>query len=177
MALRDLLDITLIVMGFENTLRIEYKQNKPVDSIITEAVKALEIIHQVHFDKTIYELQKDNDLIRDTLNTLIVNLEESLKQVSLLICISIFDNIYPETLADVNYLGINKEQLKTALKYLQNEELYKTRSSFFSTLISANDNVEFCIIKRLFVILGVLERIGMADGVAIIAQYLYLGGL
>ena len=39
------------------------------------------------------------------------------------------------------------------------------------------NNIPMCMVKRLFVILLMLARLGVVEGVAIIAHLLYLGGL
>ena len=81
------------------------------------------------------------------------------------------------SLADVNYVGFAKATLLQSLKYLQDIDCYQKREAIIRPLTTALTNVEMCTIKRLFTILLVLERIGVSEGVCVIAQYLYLGGL
>ena len=104
-------------------------------------------------------------------------LAECLKQLTALTSISMFTKKPPINLADVNYLGFTSETLTTALKYLQDRVCYEKRSTIVPALVGALNNVEMSQIKRLFIVMLVMEKLGIYEGVAACAQLLYIGGL
>lgn len=174
MSMRDRLSQKDILLAFESVLKIEYKE-RDIEKIRQLSKAAIENAFQVKLQSDIYTTQATNRLIGDTLETFLAQLTECLKNMSLLLSVTMFDRRYGITLRDVNYLGFAEEQLLTALRYLQDEVMYEKRGSFFPAMIRNASNLEVSPVKRMLTIMCVLEVIGVKEGVALIAQYLYLG--
>lgn len=172
----DLMSIDRILLSFESTLKIEYDE-RDTHKIITSAINKLENAYKVHMDKDIYELQAQNMLVAENLNVLISQISDCLKELALYIDISMFNTSVGISLADVNYMGFGSPELLTALKYLQNKSLYDQRTTIIEPITAALSYIDMCTIKRLFIILLVLERLGVKEGVSVVARFLYLGGL
>ena len=98
--------------------------------------------------------------------------------LSLYLQLKLFHKNMGITLADVNYLGYAKKNLLTSLKYLQDETQYKKhREAIVSSLSNTLNNISMCSVKRMFICLLVMDRLGISEGVAIMAELLYIGGL
>ena len=54
---------------------------------------------------------------------------------------------------------------------------YEKRCTLVPALVGALNNVEMSQIKRLFIVMLVMEKLGIYEGVAACAQLLYIGGL
>ena len=78
-------------------------------------------------------------------------------------------------LADVSYLGFTSETLTLALKYFTDKIQYEKRSTLIPSLIDGVNRLEVGTVKRLFVIMLVLEDLGISEAVAACAQLLYEG--
>jgi hypothetical protein len=172
--LRYKLSLTDILMGFENTLKIDYRDSE-IEKIIKNSRQRLENAYGVKLSGDIYEDQVDTRLVGDKIDLLLSQILDKMKSLALIMSISLFDKRYGESLKDFNYMGFTEEELKTALKYLQDEVLYEKRRVFFYQIIKSTSIMEISNIKRLLVIMIVLEHLGIKEGVALIAQYLYLG--
>ena len=172
----DNLSIDSILLTFENNLKIEYRERETY-KVIDNSVAALENAFKVKMDKDIYSLQTENQLIGDNMSLLLAQIVECCKSMSFYTSLCMFNRSIGISLADVNYFGFAKTTLLQSLKYLQDKDCYTKRDAIIKPLTSALTNVEMCVVKRLVTIMLVLERIGVSEGVAIIAQYLYLGGL
>ena len=153
--LADMFTLQQVLLSFENTLRIEYTE--------TDVSRIIKLSKQ--------KLESEN------LNVFLQELAECLKQLTALTSISMFTKKPPINLADVNYLGFTSETLTTALKYLQDRVCYEKRSTIVPALVGALNNVEMSQIKRLFIVMLVMEKLGIYEGVAACAQLLYIGGL
>lgn len=174
--LSELLFIDHILISFESVLKIEYEE-RDTQKIIQSAIGLLENAYGVKLDDDIYKIQAKNMLVSDTINVLLQQVMECLKELSLYIDINMFNRSIAISLADVNYLGFAKEEIVTALKYLQDKDLYEQRSQLIPPITAAVSNIDVSEIKRLFVIMLVLERLGIKEGVTVVARLLYLGGL
>lgn len=172
----DFFSLKDILLLFENTLRIEYEESDCL-KIIKSAKQKLENAYQVKLDKPVYDVQAQNELVSDALNMFLAELAEGVKNLSAFTNMVMFSKIPSISLADVNYLGFTRETLTTALKYLQDKALYEKRQSIIPPLRNAVSNIEMSQIKRLFVIMLVMEELGIKEGVAVVAQHLYIGGL
>lgn len=169
--------LTNILVSFEGVLKIEYTAEERTSDIIDKAIERLESTYST-LDKDIYTLQSENQLAADKLNLLLRDIKAVLEQLSFFIQLKLFHKNVPFTLSDINYLGYAKTQLLTALKYLQDVDSYKQRhSDICKPLYNTLDNIGICTPKRLFVCLLMLERLGVTEGVSLIAQLLYMGGL
>lgn len=168
------LDATL--QQFETALKIEY-QEKDATQVINNAINGLESAYKIRFDKDIYTLQAENQMVGDTVSLLLTQIQEACKSLALYIDVNMFNRSIGISLASVNYLGFSRFELMQGLRYLQDCDLYKQREGIIGPLTMALTNIDINSIKRLCIILLVLERLGVAEGVAIVAQILYLGGL
>lgn len=174
--LSDMYTLQQILVSFENTLRIDYRE-ADTQAVIKGAVQGLENAYQCKLDQPVYTVQAQNMLVADTLNEFLATLSKCFGDLAALSTISMFTKKTPIRLEDVNYLGSTSASLMTALKYLQDRVLYEQRGDIVTRLPSMLNNVEMCQVKRLFIIMLVLERLGIFEGVAACAQLLYLGGL
>jgi hypothetical protein len=128
-------------------------------------------------DKPLYDLQAESMLVADSINILLSQILECLKSMSLYIDISMFNTSVGISLSDVNYLGLGSPELLTSLQYLQYTQTYESRGTIIEPLTSAVSYIDMCTVKRLFIVMLVLERLGIKEGVSVVARFLYLGGL
>lgn len=174
--LKESISLDATLQQFETVLKIEYKYNE-ADKVINRAIEALESAYQVHIDKDLYALQTENQLVGDNIYLLLTAIQEACKSLALYVQVNLFHKSVGISLASVNYLSFAKPDLLHGLKYLQDVDLYQKREGIVPPLTIALTNIEMCTIKRLCIIMLTLERLGIAEGVSIIAQFLYLGGL
>ena len=175
--LSDMFTLQQVLLAFENTLRIEYTE-KETSKIVRAAKNKLENAYQCRLDMPFYRVQAQNELVSENLNVFLQELAECVKQLTALTSISMFTKKPPIDLADVNYLGFDRAVLNTSLKYLQDRVYYEKRQEQVIPAIStALDNVEISQIKRLFIVMLVLENLDIPEAVAACAQLLYLGGI
>lgn len=172
--MRDKISQKDILLAFENVLKIEYKE-RDIEKIRITSKTAIENAYQVKLNSDIYTAQASNRFVGDTLDLLLSQLTECLKSQALLTGITMFDGRFGITLRDVNYLGFAERELLAALQYLQSEVLYEKRNSFLPAMIRNSSNIELSPLKRMLTIMFVLETLGVKEGVALMAQYLYLG--
>lgn len=167
-----------ILVSFEGVLKIEYAPDQRVQDTLDKAIQHLENTYGVTFTKDIYSLQSENQLTADNLNLLLQDIKACLEQCSFFIQLKLFHKNVPFTLADINYLGYAKSNLLTALRYLQDKAQAKAhKNEVIKPLYNTLDNISMCTPKRLFVVLLMLDRLGVVEGVALLAQLLYMGGL
>ena len=172
----DLMPLSSILINFEQVLKIEYNEMS-AERIIRSAKAKLENTFSVRFDKNVYELQAENRLVAETLNMFLEQVVDALRDLSLFIDNCMFNSNIPINLKDVNYLGFAEESLRVGLRYLQNSKTYVQREAIIIPLRAAVGNIEPCDIKRLFIILFMLDDLGIYEGAAVVAKLLYLGGL
>jgi hypothetical protein len=173
MAYRDQISLKDILLSFENVLKIEYSERN-IEKIKQNAVMALENIYRIQINGDINAVQ-NNPLERSQLDVFNNQLISCLKSLSFLTSITLFDKRIGATLKDVGYLGFSEQQLRAALQYLQDETLFEKRGSFLPQLIRNASNLEVREMKRLLTIMFVLEGLGIKEGVAVLAQHLYVG--
>ncbi len=172
----DSQSIDSILLSLESTLKIEYDE-KETKRTLDAAISRLENVYGIRIDKDIYTLQAENRLVEGYIDTFLVQITECLKAMSFYIDTTMYMKNMCVSLADVNYLGLSKLELVTALKYFQDKKLYEERDIIVPVLTAAVTNIDMCTIKRLFIVLLLLERLGIPEGVCVIARFLYLGGI
>lgn len=172
----DMCQLQQTLLSLESTLRIEYN-DKDVPRTVRRAVSQLENAYQCKLDKPVYVVQAQNELVSENLNVFLLEVAEALKQLALLNSVVLFTKKPPILLADVNYMGFTADTLTTALKYLQDIIYYEKRENIIRAMESALNHMEMTQIKRLCIILLVMERLGIFEGVSLCAQLLYLGGI
>lgn len=174
----NMLSINNILVSLEGTLKLEASSDLKVSEIIDAAVQRLENTYAITLDRDVYAIQEENQLTADYIDSLLRDVKECLAQLSLYIEMKLFHKNLGLTLSDVNYLGYSKTQLLTALKYLQDKDEYKKHGAeVIQPLCNTLNNISMCNTKRMFIIMIMLDRLGITEGVAIMAQLLYLGGL
>lgn len=167
-----------ILVSFEGVLKIEYAPDQRVQDTIDKAIQHLENTYGTTFSKDIYSLQSENQLTADNLDLLLQDIKSCLEQCAFFIQLKLFHKNVPFTLSDVNYLGYAKSNLLTALRYLQDDGQAKLHShEVIKPLYNTLDNISMCTPKRLFVVMLMMDRLGVTEGVALFAQLLYMGGL
>lgn len=173
---REYLTLEDVCSEFEDALKINYK-SRMVEAIITDTKADLKATFHVEMDKPLHELLAESSFLENDLNTLSVSIESALKDLSFLLALSLYDSRYPETVEDKDYLGFAKDVFLGSLKKIQRADLYKESDVIIPALKRATDKIDMCLIKRLLIIMFVLYELGVDEGVCIIAQYLYIGGL
>lgn len=174
----DTISFNNILTSLESTLSIEMLGDMTVSEIIDAAVQRLENTYAFTLDRDVYTLQSESQLTADKIDALLKDVQQCLAMLSFYTNLKIFHTNMVITLSDVNYLGYAKEQLLTALKYLMYENEYRKHSTEIITpLYNTLNNIPMCSVKRMFIILLMLARLGISEGVAIMAQLLYVGGL
>ena len=172
------ISLVSILTSLESVLKIEYLNDSKVEDVIRRAIEELENTYSVSFTTDLFSMQEANQLTSSKLDTLVRDITQVLGQLSLFIQLKLYHKNVPIQLADVNYLGYAKQQLLTSLAYLQDEkEAITQRDEIITPLISTLNNLGMSSIKRLFISMFVLNKLGVYEGVSIIAQFLYLGGL
>lgn len=172
--IRNTIALSDVLTALENQLRIEHTQSD-IGEVRLQTRQRIEASFGIQINSRITEMQ--NGLTNDSISSFLAQITESLKTLSLLLSVSLFDKKYAETLADVNYLGFSKQSLMTSLKYLQDEKMYARRQDFFPDLVRSIGKIDMSRIKRLLIVMVVLEDLGIDEGVAIIAMYLYSGAV
>lgn len=170
--------ISQILVSLESTFKIEVTGEATINDIVSAAIAKLENTYACTFDKDVYALQAENQLTAENINLLLKDVRQCLAMLSLYLQLKLFHKNMGITLADVNYLGYAKKNLLTSLKYLQDETQYKKhREAIVSSLSNTLNNISMCSVKRMFICLLVMDRLGISEGVAIMAELLYIGGL
>lgn len=173
----DTLSLTQAITSIESVLKIEYAKDSKLKEITTDAVRRLEDTYGLSINKDIYTLQAENKLMTDVFDRFILEITECVKQFSMYVCLQTYNHSLTFTLSDVNYLGYERNQLMSMLKYLLDKELYPRRTEVVESMKMAIDNIPLNVVKRLFVAMLLLEQLGIVEGVAVIAQLLYMGGI
>lgn len=171
------ISFTQALTSVESVLKIEYSKEAKLADIIHDSIKRLEDTYGVTIDKDIYRLQAEHELAGNMLDKFLMEVTECLKQLALYNSLQIYNHGHGYTLADVNYLGLSRPNLLQELKYFMDKDLYSKREKIVNSLKQAVDNVPLNYVKRMFVALFLFEKLGIVEGVAILAQLLYMGGL
>lgn len=174
----NMVSATSVLLGLEAALRIEMDPNKKTKENVNAAIERLENAYVVTFDRDVFSLIEESQLMSDKLSIFLRDVQQALYGLSFFTDLKLFHKNIPITLADTNYIGYAREQLLTALQYLQDENEYaKHADSIMAPLENSLDNVPMCSVKRLFISMLVLHRLGISEGVSCIARVLYIGGL
>lgn len=170
--------INQILVSLESTFKIEVTSESTVDRVVSSAIDKLENTYACTFDKDVFTLQAENQLTAENINLLLKDARQCLAMLSLYLQLKLFHKNLGITLADVNYLGYSKKELLTCLKYLQDETQYKKHGeAIINSLSNTLNNIPMCSVKRMFMCLIVMDRLGITEGVAIMAELLFTGGL
>ena len=170
--------LTQVLIGLEGTLCIEYSESLRVDEVLKDAIIRLEEKYGTTFDKDVYSLQEENQLSADKINQFLLNIKGGLEELAFFVSLKLYHKNLPITLAEVNYIGYSRQQLLVSLRYLQDVDEYKKHGKeIIVPLTNQLNNITACTVKRLFVVLLMLDKLGIVEGVSIVAQLLYLGGL
>ncbi len=166
-----------IIINFESVLLIEYDEQS-VDVIVDRTIRLLEDHYNVNFNKTITELQAENQLTADTLNKLVTDIGVCIEKLTFYTMLKYYHKNLVLSLSDVNYLGMGKKDLITALQYMMDVDYQKRyKDQVLQTISLALNNIPICPIKRLFIIILVMDKLGVDEGISCIANLLYMGGL
>lgn len=164
--------------SLESTLSLEMQSEQTVQEIIDAAVIRLENMYACTLDADLFTIQGENALVADNISHLLRDLQMCLCQIAFYTNLKLYHTNMAITLSDVNYLGYSKAVLLTSLKYLQYEkEAESHREDIIKPLYNTLNNITMCTVKRLFISMLMLDRLGVYEGVAVIAQLLYTGGL
>ena len=172
------LSINNTLLSLEGVLHLDYGQDHTVEEVLDKAKADLENSYGIILDKSVYEIQAENQLSAQNIDHFLLDLTAALQQASLYLVLGLYQKNIPFSLADVNYLGFARDNLITALKYLMDKDLYvKERYEIVVPITTALDNVQLNYVKRIFVIMLMLDRLGVYEGATVMAHLLYIGGL
>lgn len=174
--IRDNISLSNVIYGFESVLRIDQSLVE-IDKIVANSIAKLENAYAVKLDQPLYEVQLNQRFTNASINELVEEIEACCKNFSLIVLLAMYDKVFGETLQSVSYLGFERNELLKALKYLQDKDYYEEHNTFFYKIVNAMDTIPTCTVKRLFIIMIVLEKLDVREGVSIIANYLYSGGV
>lgn len=175
--LSNMVDLSTAVLAFETVLKIEYDETD-TKRVIQNAIRKLETSYGMRIEgKTLYALQSENINLADNIQNLLMQILECTKTVSFLFQNGMYHHSIPITLSSVKYLGLGKTALQTILRYFQNEDEYYLSKNTVPQLVLGLDGVDMCTVKKMFIILLVLDQLGVTESVAVMAQYLYYGSV
>lgn len=173
--IRDDITLTSILCQFENILRIEYLPS--TKETIDNSISSLENAYGVQLDKPLFDIQVEMRFTNSSITDLVNSIEACLKDLSLLLSVSLYDKVFGETLQTIKYCGYTRKQFLINLKYIQDKDCYDKSGNLFYLITDALDNIQVCTVKKLLVIMLILARLEIREGVSIIANYLYAGGV
>lgn len=172
--LGDMVDLSTAVLAFETVLKIEYDE-PDTKKVIQNAIRKLETAYGMRIEgKTLYDLQSENINLADNIQNLLQQILECTKTVSFLFQNGMYHHSIPITLSSVKYLGLGKVALQTILRYFQNEDEYYLSKNTIPQLVLGLDGVDMCTVKKIFIILLVLDQLGIAESVSVLAAVLIL---
>lgn len=175
--LSNMADLSTAVLAFETVLKIEYDETD-TKRVIQNAIRKLETSYGMRIEgMTLYDLQSENINLADNIQNLLMQILECTKTVSFLFQNGMYHHSIPITLSSVKYLGLGKTALQTILRYFQNEDEYYLSKNTVPQLVLGLDGVDMCTVKKMFIILLVLDQLGVTESVAVMAQYLYYGSV
>lgn len=165
------------LLAYESVLRIEYIE-RGTEEIIASAIRKLENKYAIKLvGTTLGEASRTNTHVAKIVETLLKQVLDCSKTTSFIFMCGMFNHNLPITLGAVKYLGLGKEALQLMLRYFQNSDEYSITQDTVPQIIAGLDGINMGTTKRLFVIMLVLDRLGIREGAAIIAQLLYYGTL
>lgn len=163
-----------ILIGCERTLYIEHNEREII-RIVDNAIAKIESEFGLVIGKsTIQQLLLEPTVSNASLELFIQQIAEVLKSLSFLITLTCHDRQFPFHLRDYSFLGFEESNCLAALKVLQDVEMFTKRESFYNSFIRSVDRLNMCELKRWLCILAVFERLGIAEGVSCISQFLYI---
>ena len=175
--LKDMIDLNAAVLSFETVLKIEYTETS-TSRIVDSAIRKLESAYSMRISgKTLYEIEVENINLSETVQNILHQILECTKTFAFLFQSGMFFHSIPTTLSTVKYLGLGRESLQTVLRYFQNMDEYYLAQNSVTQLMLGLDVIDMSMVKRIFIIMLVLDRIGVEESVAVIAQYLYYGSV
>lgn len=173
--LKDMVDLNTAILSFESVLKIEYEETDTV-RVISSSVTKLENAYGMRIGcKSLYDLQIENVNLADSVQNLLMQILEATKTISFLFMGGMFNHDIPVSLSTVKYLGLGKTALCSILRYFQNSNEYYLARNAVKQIEIGLDGIDMCTVKRLFIILLVLDKLGVEEAVSVLAQYLYYG--
>lgn len=173
-------DISLneLLVSLESVLLLEYREGMKTEETLDAAVERLENTHAVKFDTDVFTLMNRSELMISNLSILMRDLKTALSTLSFYNDLKYFHKDLSITLSSVNYLGMAREELLNALRHLQdNNQSAKHADKIMPPIQNALDQIPHCTVKRMFSLILLMHRIGVSEGVSIMARLLYMGGL
>lgn len=175
--LSNMVVLTDNLLAYEAVLRIEYTERE-TEMVINSAIRRLENVNGVKLAGTTLDaVAKTNTHVAGIIESLLKHILECSKSTSFIFMCGMFNHNLPITLSSVKYLGLGKEALQLMLRYFQNVDEYAITQDTVPQIVAGLDGISMGVTKRLFIIMLVLDRLGVREGVAIIAQLLYYGTL
>lgn len=175
--LKDMVSLSNTVLSFETVLKIEYEETN-TKRVVANAIRKLESAYSMGIaGKSLYDLEAENVNLADNVQNLLQQILECTKTLAFQFQCGMFTHSIPITLSTVKYLGLGKESLQTILRYFQNVDEYYLANNAVQQIMLGLDGVDMSIVKRLFIVLLVLDSLGVKESVAVVAQYLYYGSV
>lgn len=153
-----------------------YDARLDVQEIINEAIHRLENNYSCRLDHGVYQEMAENALVSTNLEIFLSDLNKCLKDIAMLVSLSVYTKQPPINLSDVSFLGVGWPPLKNTLRALTSKQHYDRGCASIPALINNLNSIEMCDIKQLFIAMLVMAQLKIPEGVAICAQLLLLGG-
>lgn len=169
--------LTQVCTSFEGVLKLEFGAETKTEECLNNAIRSLENAYNITIDKDLYTLQVENSLVSQKIDLLLQGITECMKTTTLYTCLSTYNHNPHFSLSDANYLGFARKWLMTMLKYFQDKDLRANRDQAIRAISESLNTIPISHTKRLFMIMLMLYKLGVHEGVAVVAQLLYLGGI
>lgn len=172
------ISINDLLISLESVLFLEYREDMKVEDTLAAAIERIENTHAVKLDTDVFTLMHESELTFNSLSIFMRDLKTALAQLSFYTDLKLFHKDLAITLSSVNYIGHAKDELLNALRNLQDTNQYaKHAQNIIPPITNSLDQIPLCSVKRLFCCLLMLNRLGVAEGVSVVARLLYIGGL
>ena len=170
--------INELLVSIESVLLLEYRADQKVEDTLAAAIERLENTHALRLDRDVFTIMHESELMFNNLSVFMRNLKTALSALSFYTDLKLFHKDLPITLSSVNYLGMDRQELLNALRNLQDTSQYaKHANDIMPPIANALDQIPLCTVKRMLCIILLLHRLGVSEGVSVMARLLYIGGL
>lgn len=172
------ISINELLVSLESVLLLEFREDMKTADTLAAAIERIENTYAISLTEDVFTLMDKSELIGSSLSIFMRDLKTALSQLSFYTSMKMYHKDLAISLSSVNYLGLAREELMNALRHLQDKnQSAKYSAEIMPPVENALDQVPMCTIKRIFCSLLMLNRLGVHEGVSILANLLYLGGL
>ena len=168
--IREILNLDFILQRIEKLLHIV-----PTCESLTEQLTVTRSLLQNEWQTPIPPTGIPGLAGYDSVETFLAHLNDSLREMALLVNIETFDGICGQTLKDVNYLGGQENKLVNSFKILTKKDLVHRKIEFIEDLLKSFSALQVCELRRIVCIIGVLSDLNLPEAASIFANHIVLG--